>query len=82
MSVRRDSAIAERARVGHEPDFRRRFEIGSEHVVAAVGKLAPDRQARRTRVQAREIRIGTDAQQPARLVVEPARLELEITAAE
>ena len=82
VAVRRDRAVAERPGVGDDADLAGRVEVAAEHEVAAFGKGLPDRQARRAGVERFELGVGARAEQPARLVVERARLLPEVAAAE
>ena len=77
-----DRGVAERSGVDHRANFVGRVEVGAEDVVAALREGLALRQARRLGVERLVLRRGLRAEQPARLVVEPPRLELEVAAAE
>src|SRR6185503_21113170 len=82
VAVRGDRAVAERAGVGHQADLARGVEIGAEDKVAALREGLAQRQARRAAVERVEFGVGLRPEQPARLVVERTRLELEVAAPE
>src|SRR5262249_53568143 len=82
VAMRRDRAIAERTGVGDQPDLARRVELAAEHVGAALRKRPAQRQAGLARVERRVLLVGADADERARLVVERARLQLEVAASE
>src|SRR6185437_11982103 len=82
MAVGGDLAPSERTRVGHEPDLARRLEGIAEDVVAALRKRPADGKRGVRRIERGVCVVGARAQEPAGLVVERARLRLEIGAPE
>src|SRR6185503_21121606 len=82
VAVRGDRAVAERAGVGHQADLARGVEVAAEDEIAALGEGLAQRQARRAAVERLELGVGLRPEQPACLVVERARLELEVAAPE
>ena len=82
MAVGGDRPIAQRPRIDDQADFAVGLEVAAEDVIAAFRERLPHRKPCRCRALPFKQRIGLLAQEPTRLVVEGAGLELEVVATE
>src|SRR5882724_2305821 len=81
VAMRGDRLITQRTCVRGQAYFVLRLEVAAEDVVTALGKHAPDREPGPRGGQPQERRVRFGSEKPARLVVQAARLYLEVAPA-